>query len=193
MRACKCRYCQTNTNTDDAYFAMIGKQRAYFCNEEHYGLFMQEREIKKKQEMEALEAARQKKKERENATQQSKEHKDRAYYLICDIIGRKQIINTALWKEWAIWNKVADNAIIGQYLEENKDYLCKTMSRIDNNEFLRIRYLSSILKNGLGDYKPRPKPVVREASKPETCMDFYEPIQTQNNKRRSLADLEDDF
>lgn len=191
MRPCKCRHCQTITNTDVAYLAMIGKQKAYFCNEEHYSLFIQERNEKKKQEMEALEAAKQKKEEREKATQQYKEHKDKAYYLICDIIGRKQIINTALWKEWAIWNRVADNNAIGQYLEENKTYLCKAISRIDNNEFLRIRYLSSILKNNLGDYKPIT--TAKETPRPKVDTTFYEPMQTNNNKRRSLADLEDDF
>ena len=43
MRPCKCRYCQTNTNTDDAYMSMIGKLKAYFCNEEHYNLFIKEK------------------------------------------------------------------------------------------------------------------------------------------------------
>jgi hypothetical protein len=178
-------------NAKDAYLHMFGKKKAYFCNEEHCNLFIQDRNEKKKQEMEALEAAKQKKQEREKEVQQYKEYKDKAYYLICDIIGRKQIINTALWKEWAIWNKVADNKIIGQYLEENKTYLCEALSRIDNNEFLRIRYLSTILKNKLGDYKP----VTKEIKKPQPKTDvvFYEPIPTNNNKRRSLADLEDEF
>ena len=191
MAACKCRYCRNKLLTGAAYKIVEKKQTMYFCNEEHCNLFMQERNEKQKQEMEALEAARQKKEEREKAVQQYKEHKDRAYYLICDIIGRKQIINTALWKEWAIWNKVADNKAIGQYLEENKTYLCEMISRLDNNEFLRIRYLSSILKNNLGDYKPIA--TAKETPQPKVDTTFYEPVQTNNNKRRSLADLEDDF
>lgn len=191
MAACKCRYCQNKLLTGIAYKIVEKKQTMYFCNEEHCNLFIQDRNEKKKQEMEALEAARQKKQEREKEVQQYKEHKNKAYFLICDIIGRKEIINTALWKEWAIWNKVADNQTIGQYLEENKTYLCAMLSRLDNNEFLRIRYLSSILKNKLGDYKPATKEVKKPTSKVD--VEFYEPIQTNNNKRRSLADLEDEF
>ena len=191
MPACKCRYCQTSIGIKNSYLYMLGKKKAYFCNEEHCNLFIQDYNEKKKQEMEALEAARQKKQEREKESQQYQEYKDKAYYLICDIIGRKQIINTVLWKEWAIWNKVADNKTIGQYLEENKTYLCQILSRIDNNEFLRIRYLSTILKNKLGDYKPATKEVKKP--QPKTDAVFYEPIPTNNNKRRSLADLEDDF
>jgi hypothetical protein len=54
-------------------------------------------------------------------------------------------------------------------------------------------YLSAILKNKLGDYKP--KVVEKQQEKPKIQVDttFYEPISTSNNKRRSLEDLEDDF
>jgi hypothetical protein len=78
-------------------------------------------------------------------------------------------------------------------LDENKEYLSDVISRLDNVEYNRIRYLSAILKNKLGDYKP--KAIVKQTEKPKTQVDttFYEPMQTNNNKRRSLADLEDDF
>ena len=74
--------------------------------------------------------------------------------MICDIVGRKEIINTVLWKEWKIWNKVASNEVIGNYLEENKEYLSSAISQLEDVEFLRVRYLSAVLKNKLGDYKP---------------------------------------
>ena len=44
MPACKCRYCQTKIDTKDAYLVMNGKQKAYFCNEEHYHLLVSEKE-----------------------------------------------------------------------------------------------------------------------------------------------------
>jgi hypothetical protein len=49
------------------------------------------------------------------------------------------------------------------------------------------------LKNKLGDYKP--SVVVSEAEKPKVKVDdtFYEVATTTRNKRRSLADLEDEF
>lgn len=192
MRPCKCRHCQTNTNTDDAYLVMLGKQRAYFCNEEHYNLFIEEKEAIKQKKTEEKEATRQKKKEEHDATvQKHKEIKNNVYYLICDIIGRKEILNTILWKEWKEWNKVFSNETIASYLEENKAYLTSTISRLEDKEFNRIRYLSAILKNSLEDFKPKEK----ETEKPKVKVDesFYESIPTTQNKRRSLADLEDEF
>lgn len=248
-RPCKCRYCQTNMDAKNAYLHMFGKQKAFFCNEEHYNLFIFEKEeahrrkqeelevarqkkraeieaeIKKKQEerelarqkklqeLEELEAAKAKKKEEiaaerkkkqeehDLAVEQRKKEKDKAYYLICEIVGRKEIINTVLWKEWKEWNKVASNEIIGAYLEENKDYLYRTILNIDNNEFLRIRYLSAILKNNLGDYnnKPIAKRIIiqqsPEAIKPE--IDMRDDVGLRVNKkkknvrRRGFAEMED--
>ena len=118
-----------------------------------------------------------------------KEHKDKVYYLICDIIGRKEIINTLLWKEWALWNKVASNEAIGIYLEENKNYLCDVISKIDDNEFSRIKYLSAILKNKLGDYKP--KVTVKEVVTPKIHDEHYE-TKFKLKQRRGFEDLEDD-
>lgn len=137
MAACKCKICKKSLNTNDAYCVITNDKRFYYCNATEY------EEYKRKQEKEAAD-------------------KDKVYRLICDIIGRKEIINTVLWKEWKIWNKVAYNEKIGCYLEENKDYLRDVISRLEDVEFNRIRYLSAILKNKLGDYKPK----ARETEKP---------------------------
>ena len=123
--------------------------------------------------------------------EQRKAAKDKAYWLICEIIGRKEIINTKLWKEWVIWNKVATNEAIGNYLEENKNYLISVVSKIADVELYRINYLSSILKNNLGDYKTNTKTTEKHQVKVDNT--FYQPVVTNNNKRRSLADLEDEF
>lgn len=172
MRA-KCRICGESLDTKTAYLVITldknkKEKKAYYCSQEEY----------------EAEEARKKK---------ASEDKDKAYYLICDIVGRKKIINSALWKEWAIWNEVATNEVIGKYLDENKEYLSSIIGRLDNIEYGRIKYLSAILKNKLGDYES--KAVVKEVEKPKTNieMTFYEPVQTNNNKRRSLADLEDNF
>lgn len=168
MRA-KCRICGEPLDTKTAYLVVTNGKKAYYCSQEEY----ESDEAKKKK---------------------ATEDKDKVYRLICDIIGRQEILNSALWKEKAIWNKVATDEIIGQYLDENKDYLSSMIGRLDNVEYNRIRYLSAILKNKLGDYKP--KYVEKEVEKPKVNVDesFYEmaPLN-RNNKRRSLADLEDDF
>ena len=165
MRA-KCRICGENLDTKTAYKIIVNGKNAYFCSELEY-----KDDVAKKEKI---------------ATD-----KDRVYRLICDIIGKREILNSILWKEKMVWNKVASDEIIGQYLEENKEYLTNAISRLDNVEYNRIRYLSAILKNSLGDFKPK----VKEEAKPKTQVDetFYEPVTTRNNKRRSLADLEDEF
>lgn len=171
MAKAKCRICGTQLDTKTAHLVTTydknGKEKkAFFCSKEEY-----EKDLAKKEKAAA--------------------DKDKAYRLICEIIGRKEIINSVLWKEWTIWNKVVPNEVIGQYLEENKSYLIGIVSRLDNVEFNRIRYLSAILKNKLGDFKPKAK----EKEKPKVQVDetFYMPMATRNNKRRSLADLEDEF
>lgn len=172
-RKAKCRTCGKDLDTTTAFKLIAhdtnGKPKtSYYCSREEY-----EADEEKKRKAAA--------------------DKDRAYKLICQIINREKIINTALWREWKEWNTVADDEVIAQYLEENQDYLVGAISRLEDKEFNRIRYLSAILKNSLGDYKPTA--IVKEAEKPKVQIDttFYEPIETQNNKRRSLADLEDDF
>ena len=166
MAACKCRICKKSLNTKEAYCVIVNDKKFYYCNAAEY------EEYKRKQEKEAAD-------------------KDKVYRLICDILGRKEIVNTALWKEKAVWNKVCTDEVIAQYLEENKDYLTGAISRLDDVEFNRIRYLSAILKNKLGDYKPN----VEKTKKPNVQVDetFYNNIQTNQNKRRSLVDLEDEY
>ena len=170
-RKAKCRVCGESLDTMTA-FKLIEHdtnnkaKTSYYCSREEY-----------------LEDSAKKEKE--------SECKNKAYSLICGIIGREKIINTVLWKEWKEWNKVFSNETIASYLEENKAYLTSTISRLEDKEFNRIRYLSAILKNSLGDFKPKEK----ETEKPKVQVDetFYEAAPTTQNKRRSLADLEDEF
>ena len=167
-RSAKCRICGTALDTDVAYKIITNGKNFYYCSEIEY------KTDKAKKE-------------------KDKQDHDKVYRLICEIIGRNEIINTILYKEWAVWGKIADNEKIGQYLEENNDYLRSVVSKLEDKEFNRIRYVSAILKNKLSDYRPR----VMEEPKPkvETNMNemMYEIHNTNKNKRKSLADLEDMF
>jgi hypothetical protein len=167
-RTAKCRICGKQLNTSEAY-KIEGKPTKYYCSEQE---FRAEEERKKK----------------------VAEDKDRVYTLICRIIGRETIINTSLFAEWKIWSSVADDTKIGQFLAENEEYLTGMISRLADAEFPRIRYLSTVLKNRLGDYKPK---VVNEQEKmqPKIVIDetVYEAPTHSLNKRRSLADLEDEL
>lgn len=168
-RTAKCRICGKQISTDEAY-KIDGKPAKYYCSEQE---FKAEEERKKK----------------------VAEDKDKVYRLICDIMGVQEIINSALFKEWVEWNKVADNEKIAKYLGENKDYLTTAISRIENKIYNRIRYLSAILKNSLGDYKEK---VVEEVKVQPRIITVDETMYdttptTTRKKRRSLDELEDEI
>ena len=165
-RTAKCKICGRVLNTNEA-FKIEGKPNKYFCSE---GEWQAEEERKKK----------------------VAEDKDRVYRLICDIMGEREIINSALFKEWAEWNKVADNVKIARYLEENKDYLTTAISHIENKIYNRIRYLSAILKNALGDYIPK---VVNESEKVQSKVVIEEHYETKYKPkvRKALLDFEEDY
>jgi hypothetical protein len=174
MAACKCRYCQTSLTTAIAYMEYVGTKKAYFCNQEHHEKYVQKEENKKRQQAHA------------------EQMKTEFYNLMCEILCVKGITNTALWKEKTEINKVFPDDVIVAYLKENKDWICASVSRLNGGEYGKIRYVSVILRNKLGDYKPKVM-AKEEKPKPQVDVTFYEPVQTNNNKRRSLADLEDDF
>jgi hypothetical protein len=166
MARCKCQICKTELDTKTAY-KIVDKnnKNKYYCSQSEF----EAEEVRKKK---------------------AQEDKDRVYYLICDIMGEKEIINTALWKEWQVWNRVADNVKIGQYLEENKNYLTSVIVRLGSSEYARIRYLSTIIKNKINEFKPK---VEVEKVKIVVEETIYEAPTQSLNKRRSLDDLEDMF
>ena len=163
MRA-KCRICGEPLDTNTAYKVVVNNKKAYYCSQEEF------------------EADQTKKKK-------AAEDKDKVYRLVCDIIGRKEITNTALFAEWKVWIKVANNETIGKYLEENKEYLCGVVAKLEDKEFNRIRYLSAILKNKLGDY--RPKTEVKPVFVPKIQEEHYE-TKFKSKSRAALLDFEED-
>lgn len=136
MAACKCKFCQGKLTTSVAYKTEINKKTAYFCNKDHYNQFLQ----------------------RAKEEEQNKIKKDKLrikfLQLFCDVLGVTGITNTIIWKEKAELNKVYSDEIIISYLEENKEWITKSVSRLNSGEFGKIRYVSTILKNKLGDYRP---------------------------------------
>lgn len=162
----KCQICKTPLDTNTAYKVVDknGKNK-YYCSQA---------------EFEAEESRKKK----------AKEDKDKVYRLICDIMGEKEIINTILWKEWTIWNKVADNGKIGKYLEENKDYLSSVIGRLDSSEFAKIRYLSVIIKDRIKEFVPRVEIESTVAEVIDEQPTMY--INTKKiNRRRGFAEEDD--
>ena len=161
-----CQICKKKIERDAAYKRVIGKVNKYYCSEQEW----QTEEDKKKK---------------------ASEDKDSVYRLICDIMGENEIISTALYKEWQVWNKVADNEKISHYLEENKEYLTSVIARLQSPEYARIRYLSTIIRDKIKAFVPKPK--VEEKPKVVVEETIYEAPNQSLNKRRSLDDLEDLF
>jgi hypothetical protein len=167
-----CQICRKKIELDSAYKVVVVSKKTkketnkYYCSEQEWQT-------------------------EENRKKKAAADKDKVYYLICDIIGEKEIINTALFKEWEVWNRVADNVKIGDYLEEKKDYLTSTISRLGAPEYTRIRYLSTIIKNNIKTFVSKTK----VAEKPKVVVEetIYNTPTQSLNKRRSLDDLEDMF
>ena len=166
MAKAKCKICGSVLDTNAAYKVTDknGKNK-YYCSQSE---FEAEEERKKK----------------------AAEDKDRVYRLICDIMGEKEIISTALWKEWQVWNKVADNEKIAKYLEENYSYLSSVIARLSSSEYAKIRYLSTIIRDRIKAYKP--KVAVKEVPKMQVNDIFYESPQIVNKKRNTLSELLED-
>jgi hypothetical protein len=108
-------------------------------------------------------------------------------------MGEQEIINSALWKEVQVWHQVADDEKIAKYLEDNKDYLTTTLSRVTSSEYARIRYLSAVVKNSIKDFKPKVVEEVKVQPKVTTVDEtMYDTAPTTTRKRRrSLDELED--
>lgn len=158
----------------------IGKGKAYFCNQDHYEKYLSREEEKHKQKA------------------KDRELQDKFYILMCEILGVKGIINTALYKEKKEINQVFSDEVIVAYLEENKDWIKQSVGRLTGGEYGKIRYVSVILRNKLGDY--RPKVIEIEESKVEIVVeeDAREDVGLRINKkkknvrRKGFAEMEGD-
>lgn len=171
MRQVKCRNCGTFINRDSAISVQNEKAKLWYCNEN----------------------CRQQAEEKKIAAQKEQAGKDAIYNEICSIFNYK-LTNTALYKEWAIWNQVADNRKILAYLKENHDYIAGAIGRLSGSEYAKIRYLSAVLKNSLHDYevkvveeeKPIDKPMEHKINVDEGYETKYKP----KTKRVGLEDIE---
>lgn len=177
MPAAKCKYCQTSLKTSEAYKENIKNKTMYFCNEDHFERYMKDLKVKQRQK------------------EYDKQLQDKFYKLFCNILGVNGITNTALWKEKAEINKVFSDEIIIAYLEEHKEYLTNMVSKLDGGIYGKIRYVSVVLRNRLGDYKPKAKEIKIETQKQESVEmrdDFG--IRTNNKKkitrRKGFSEME---
>lgn len=175
MARCKCKWDKMPLDTKEAFKIVEDGKNVYFCNEECYKKYTNEKEIKEK------EAA----------------DKNRAYGIMCDILDQQQIITSALWKEYNVWRKVATSKQIADYLEENRDFLRQSVSRVNGPLYNKIRYMSAIVCNKIADYVEKAK--VREKNKMTTTrstssFELFEPVVVKEQREEHiLYDVEDDL
>ena len=172
MAACKCRFCQAKLTTATAYKTEVNKKPAYFCNEDHYKEFIQHAhdEAKKKE--------------------QEKKLQSKVYSLFCDVLGVTGVTNTMFWKEKTEINKVYSDTVIIGFLEENKDWITNAVRKLNGGEYGKIRYISTILKNKLGDYKQ--KNTTRTISYTMDFTDEHYETKFKLKPRQALLELEED-
>ena len=159
-----CQICKRKIERDTAYKRVVGKANKYYCSEQEWN-------------------------EEETRKEKVAVDKDKVYRLICDIMNEPEIISTALYKEWAVWNKVADNEKIAQYIEENQDYLTSVIGRLQSSEYARIRYLSTIIRDKIKGFVPK----VKVEEKPKVVVEEHYETKYKPKARLALEDLEEDW
>ena len=171
-----CRICKKKINKETAYVVTSfgekkRKTNLYYCSEKELDAY--EEKLEKENQKKAL----------------AKKEKDDVYDFLCNIFGYK-VINTTLFNEWNKWKTLKPNSIILEYLKERQDYLTQVCQRDFKNEGQKIMYFSAILKNSLHDFRP----VENTSARPKVQIDetIYSVSPKNTNKRRSVADLEDD-
>lgn len=169
MASCKCRYCKQRLLTGSAYAVRIDNKPVYFCNIDHYNLYTKN----------------------QKATLQTNKDVDnlqsRFYSLFCEILNVNIITHTALWKEKKEINSTYPDELIIAYLSENKEWLISRIGKLNGSLYGKIRYLSTILKNNLADFKPKQETTFSLNIPAEYYVTKYKP-----KVRVALLDIEEE-
>lgn len=169
MAAAKCRYDKKPVDTKTAFKVVIKDKNTYWCCEECYNLYLQDKAQQDKITAEY----------------------DEIFELTKQIFGYEFTGYSLLKREINTWEKIGTREKIIAYLKENKNWLSDVMSKNFASDYNRVRYYSAVISNKLHDYRSR----VEAAEKPKIVVEetIYDAPAQSLNKRRSLADLEDMF
>jgi YHS domain-containing protein len=117
-----CKACKIKIEKESAYKVKRNDKNEYYCNEKEYIHVQQEKSARLK----VLE-------------------------LVNDIFGYV-VINTVLQKEISEIAHIYTYTAIASYMQDNLQYIQKFMNKDFSNEYGKIRYLCTIIKNNLIDY-----------------------------------------
>ena len=118
----KCKCHSEKIDRGTAFRVIVSNKNEYYCTEQDYLKIKEDKEIRKI-----------------------------LIDKINDVFGYV-ITNTILFKELSEISKVYPLAKINSYINENLQLLQKYMSKSFNNEYGKIKYFTTILKNNLKDY-----------------------------------------
>lgn len=116
--------------------------------------------------------------------------RDELYEQLNAIFG-KIVTHTVLYKEFDYLGSIYGYELMLAYIKQEYQYLCMVMSRDFSNDYNRIRYLSAIFKNHLGDFEV-PKEEIKEIKK-EVEVEFYENKVKPKKEKRGLESVLEDL
>lgn len=157
----KCRFCgKENKKSKEMYLYKNGKSNFYYCNEEHYRLWLIDEQDKK-----------------------------RIFELVYFILDH-ETSNTSLLKEVNGLLALYKAKDVADYLDEKKLDIYRYMASKDfSSEYGAIRYLMAIIKNNMADYiKANKTEPTHEIPAENLVMDFgvYKHRRIQ---KKSLAEV----
>lgn len=118
--------------------------------------------------------------------QREKDSREESIVTIKLIIGNTT--NTALFKELKTIGDIYGYYKISAYLKDNKDVLIKTMNKSFGNEFGKIKYFFTIVKNNIGDFKEEPK-----ITEIKEIAENYSVNYKQRKRKKSLNEYLNDY
>lgn len=158
----KCRYCGNKIDKNNAFKVIIKGKNNYYCNEKEY-----------------------------KKIEEEKANKIKIYEVIDEIFGYK-VINTAMTKEISSIAKDETYTRVLNYVLENKQFLEKIMNKNFTNEYGKIRYFSTIIKNNIADYKEIKKEENNYSFNIETVKTIYKPKKHKKTLHEYLEEYKND-
>ena len=151
-----CKFCHNKIDSDYAFQTYNKSGTSYWCSQSEYVKYTLE----------------------ENKRKAVKSY-------ACRILG-KEVSHGQLTKELDAWHETNSWDKLIAYFEANADSLENKMNSKDfTSTYGKIRYLSTIVKNQIDDFKLEVEEPVRPAS------EFVEPVINNNKKkRRGLVDVD---
>lgn len=171
MARAKCKHCGAWIDTKLAIQVNDDGKNRYYCNAS----------CRTKHSEELIEKAK------------VKAEYDEIFEITKDIFGYEFNGYSLLKREIGAWERLATRDKIIAYLKENKGWLSTTMSKEFSGDYNRVRYYSVVVASKLHDYNTKVPKEVKVQPKVDIDETVYEAPTRSLNKRRSLADLEDEL